>query len=418
MGILRTSTIIPAPARLDVSRRSDFVGQIQSWSARLRDHQRCIRVLDAVRWNGIIEEHFFAAGARELPAVTVDHYRQAVPLERVRARLVDLRQIEREIASHLGRGHAAGRLLLRRCRSAQEALKLIAARGTREFVWLSREIFGSTLGNRVTHERLARLVQWLECAPLSNHVKPTMDAAAAASELHRRLNEHFAPATIRVDISDALSADACAGAGYLKVRRDARFTWTDIDLLEAHEGWAHVGTMLSGLGQPIFNVLAGSVPCVTGTQEGIAVFTEILADACTPERRHRLANRLQAVMMAERGADFLDVYQHFLDRGHDERNAYRNSVRVYRGSLPGAYGPFTKDYSYGLGLIDLTNCLRTQRDDEGQLIPLLFSGKTCLEDLPDLAELHADGLLIAGEYVPPVFDRDNLRRALREMPGW
>jgi len=415
MGEMRLPRSLDCLPCVNTALRSDFVGLLQAWNARLREHQRCIRILDAVRWNGDIEADFFARAAGELPDITADDYRQAVPLERIRDRLLDLRRIERDINARLGTQHAAGRLLLRRCRSAQDALRLIAARGTGEFVWLSREVFGSTLESKTNRDRLTRLISWLEASPPAAGNERRYDADFTAGELERRLNAHFAPETIRVVIADTLNADACAGSGYLKVRRDARFTAGDIDLLEAHEGWAHVGTMLSGRGQPVFGVLAGCAPCVTCTQEGLAVFTEILADACNPARRRRLANRMRAVMMAERGADFLDVFRFFQERGSDDRNAYRNSVRVFRGSLPTGHGPFTKDYSYGLGLIELSSYLRSHPDDD-QLIPLLFSGKTCFDDLPDLAELHGEGLLIAGEYVPPPFkDRARIRQGLREL---
>jgi uncharacterized protein (TIGR02421 family) len=405
-----------AGGRIDVRQRADFLGCLQNWNARLINHLRCIRVLEAVRWRGEVERDFLAHNGQLLPRVGVDDYRAVEPRINVPDRLADLRRLEQEIARRLGAGHPAARLLLRRCRSAQDALRLIAARGTTEFVWLSREIFGSSLASRTTRDRLLRLIAFLEASPDTGFPSERWTAEAAAQELTRRLAAYFSGAAIHVRTSEALSADAAAGPGYLKLRLDATFTNAEIDLLEAHEGWAHLGTMLSGQRQPIFSLLAKCAPCVTATQEGLAVLTELAAGVCHPLRRRRLAARLRAVMMAEDGADFLDVYRFFQEQlGHD-RDAYRHACRVFRGSLPHGVGPFTKDLSYGLGLLELTAHLRTLGDDEGRAIPLIFSGKTCLDDLPDLTALQAEGLLIAGEFIPPPFrDRRQCRQALRDL---
>ncbi len=377
-----------------------------------------MRVLEAVRWHDDVESDFFARGCLELPRVMARDYRRYPSSTNLPERLADLRRLEREIAGQLGRDHPAASLLLRRCRSAQVALRLIAARGTREFAGLSRQLFGSSLSSASLRTRLLRLIRFFEAVPETDADSTLMSAEIAADILRERLHQYFGETSIDVRVANTLVADACAGGGYLKLRRGATFTAGDIDLLEAHEGWAHLGTMQSGLRQPIFTVLAKSSPCTTTTQEGLAVLTEIMVGACHSRRRQRLACRLRAVMMAEEGADFLEVF-HFLRKSNDDRRAYQQAARVFRGSLPSGIGPFTKDLSYGIGLLELIERLQSLPESDRQTLPLLLSGKTCLSDLNDLEAIHNEGLLIAGEFIPPPFrNLAGFRRALAAATAW
>jgi uncharacterized protein (TIGR02421 family) len=398
-------------ARIDTTRRTEYLGAIQEWNARLIAAQRPIRVLEAVRWPDEVQRDFFARGGRELPTIGRDDYRrQSIRFDH-RAKTAELQSLASEIRCRLGRDDPAARLLICRCRSYRDAARLIVARGTPSFGQQSRELYGSSRPCR-ERERLRRLIRFLEAPSAASNVGELLAAPAAAAELSRRLGAHFDGAPVRVRLVAQLTSDACAGSTYLKLRRDAVFTQGDIRLLEAHEGWAHLGTALNGRGQPILPVLGKPAPHATATQEGLAVFMEFAAGACHSQRRMRLASRLRAVMMAEDGADFLQVYRFLCERGHGEVEAYRASARVFRGALPQGMGPFTKDLSYGFGLLSVANRLRDMAADPVSLT-LLFSGKVDLDEVPDLADLHAQGLLAAGEFIPPPFQHESgLQQAL------
>jgi uncharacterized protein (TIGR02421 family) len=177
-----------------------------------------------------------------------------------------------------------------------------------------------------------------------------------------------------------------------------------VRLLEVHEGWVHLGTALNGQRQPVCTFLARSAPSSTLTQEGLAVLTELLAFASHPARVRRLANRVEAVALAEGGANFLDVYSFFLRQGYAPRDAYHQAVRVFRGSLPEGCGPFTKDLCYSKGLALVYNFLRLAvRRGKANLIPLLFCGKTHLGEVKQLAQLVEEGLVAPPRYLPPPF---------------
>jgi hypothetical protein len=107
--------------------------------------------------------------------------------------------------------------------------------------------------------------------------------------------------------------------------------------------------------------------------------------------------------MAEQGADFLEVFGFFRDQGLSEDASYNNATRIFRGSTPDG-GPFTKDLVYSKGFVLVYNFMRlaVSRGVPGR-IPLLFCGKTRLEDMRTLADLVQEGIVEPPRFVPERF---------------
>jgi hypothetical protein len=107
--------------------------------------------------------------------------------------------------------------------------------------------------------------------------------------------------------------------------------------------------------------------------------------------------------MAEDGANFFDVFEFYREQGMDEEDSFQSTMRVFRGSTPDG-GPYTKDLSYSKGFILIYNFMRlaVQRGLVNR-IPLLFVGKTTLEDVHILADLQDEGMIVPPKYVPPQF---------------
>ncbi|MGE4475619.1 MAG: flavohemoglobin expression-modulating QEGLA motif protein, partial [Stutzerimonas sp.] len=232
-----------------------------------------------------------------------------------------------------------------------------------------------------------------------------LNAQQAVELLQRRLDAVFGEGegVIRVFESDGILADAAAGADYIKIRSDALFNERDIRALEVHEGLVHVGTTLNGQNQPICTFLAKGPPSSTVTQEGLAILMEVIAFASYPTRLRKLTNRTRAIHMAEEGADFLEVFAFFRDQGYAEDECYSNASRVFRGSTPAGL-PFTKDLSYLKGFIMIYNYIQLAvRKGRLEQIPLLFCGKTTLEDMRTLRQLVDEGMVVPPKYLPPQF---------------
>jgi uncharacterized protein (TIGR02421 family) len=230
------------------------------------------------------------------------------------------------------------------------------------------------------------------------------DSQAVVDELDRRFRAYFHDHTPHVKLDDGIVADAAAGNYYVKSRVGARFTRRDVDQLEVHEGWVHIGTTLNGQSQPVARWLAKGPPCTVEVQEGLAVLMEMLTFRMTPRRARKLNDRIVACDMAEQGADFRTVYGYFRDQGLEGLDAFRQAQRIYRGGVVEGGACFTKDVVYMRGFVRIYSFLRSAiRLGRPDLVRYLFVGKVMLDDLPLLARLHDDGLLEPPRHVPPPF---------------
>jgi uncharacterized protein (TIGR02421 family) len=391
---------------------------VRALSDRIVAAQRPLRILPAIHWGEAVEAAFFAAGARELPPVTTDTYlANPLPFDPA-AKTEELRAIERDVDHRLGRGDPSADLLRRRCEEYREVVGLLTARGTPAFAAISSRLFqtaATTLETRAVTALFAALAPGDPTRP--ENLRKIFDAPEAVRILADRLRPVIPPdCRIRVTLCDRIVADAAAGCGYVKLRRRAVFSVLDLALLEFHEGWVHLGTTLNGLRQPVLTALAKGPPSTAATQEGLAVLCELLAGVCHAGRLARLWRRTQAVRMAEAGADFLQVYRHFLKFTDEPGDSYQQAVRVFRGSLPAGCGPFAKDLCYALGLSRVLAALSPAAAAGHDDAMLLFSGKTAIAELGTLGRLHEARLVARPGIVPPPFlDRRALAQRLTAL---
>ena len=384
---------------------------VRDLSDRLVAAQAELRVLDAVKWDDGVRRRFEAAGCREQPDVDRDYY-AARPLSFDPA---DLRErflaLEAEITAALGGVSPTAVIMKRNCENYRLALDLIEARGTPAFGSLSALLYGTAdeafhLGGptlRDFADIMETALSNLEPSLLDDAEPHAICGAEAVGVLQEMLDASMGSGLVDVKVDDGIVADAAAGSSYVKLRADATFSERDLALLEAHEGWVHVGTTQNGLAQPVCTFLGKAPPPTTVTQEGLAVLTEILSQRSHPSRLQWIVNRVRAVQWASEGATFLEVWERFRTNGLTEDEAWQTTARVFRGST--ATGPpFTKDLAYGKGLV-LTYVYVRLAVRQGQLhrIPMLFCGKVDVRNLGMLSHLFDEGLVEGPRFVPPPF---------------
>jgi uncharacterized protein (TIGR02421 family) len=387
---------------------------VHSLSARVVRAQRPIRILNSIKWDPRIKEAFFKAKFKKLPHITPDYYLQnnPLPFDPI-VKNEEFYDLERDIRKHLGQFSAVGHIMRRMCREYREVVRMLSVRGKPEFTKISQELYGSSedafYAGAPNLKDLAQMV----CNALLNlqTLAPTeRDEKNYSSEdvvaiLQKRMSHYFKGThkPIRVKLSDGIIADASAGADTIRIRRGVYFSDRDLRALEVHEGWVHVGTTLNGLEQPICTFLSKGPPSSSVTQEGLAIIIEIFTFSSYPARVRRLTDRILAVHMAEKGANFIEVFDFYREQGFSDDAAYTNAMRIFRGSLPTG-GPFTKDLVYSKGFILIYNYIRLAiRQGSVNHIPLLFTGKTTLQDLHLLADLIDEGLVTPPKFLPPPF---------------
>lgn len=397
---------------MDTSNFTPYEQIIHELSERLVEAQKPIRILNAVKWPSEVQARFFAKKFKEPPQVSADTYAQNPLYFDPEEKTEEFYALERDIRRQLGQFSGIANIMLRMCREYREVIRLISARGTGEFSKISQELYGSAqdafYAGAPTLRDLAKLVSTTLSLGSPTH-DPLNEKCYTSEEavhlLRDRLARYFndPDEQVHVKLSDEILADASAGAEWIKLRSDAMFSERELRVLEVHEGWVHVGTTLNGLAQPICTFLSKGPPSSTLNQEGLAIIMEIFTFSSYPQRVQRLTHRVTAIDMVEQGAEFLDVFRFYQEQGFPDEDSYNASVRVFRGCLLDK-GPFTKDLSYSKGFVLIYNYIRLAiKNGLAHHIPLLFLGKTTLEDLPILFDLLQQGIVAPPKYLPPQF---------------
>ena len=398
----------------------EYQQTIRALSERIVQAQTPIRVLDAIKWDDAVGKAFLKGKGKVMPAVDRAYYdNRPLPFDSAGKKL-EFQNIERDITRQLGQFNPVGQIMRRMCKEYRMVIRMLEARGTADFGLISQELYGAAsdafhAGDPTLADLGLMLSDYLNNIDNRGDLKDeakTLTARDAVLLLQERLAAVFGDETIRVFESDGIVADAAAGADYIKIRSDALFNSRDVRALEVHEGMVHVATTLNGLNQPFCTFLAKGPPSSTVTQEGLAILMEVISFISYPSRLRKLTNRSRAIHMAEEGADFLDIYRFYREQGFSEQSSYTNGSRVFRGSTPDGL-PFTKDLSYLKGFILIYNYIQLAvRKGKLEQIPLLFSGKTTLEDMRTLRQLVDEGLVVPPKYLPPQF------RDLNALSAW
>ncbi len=230
---------------------------LRTLSDRLVEAQRPIRILDAVKWDEGVRNEFFRRNGEELPKVDRDYYSNRVPGFNIDDKLSELLDIELDTKRMLGEFNPVGKIIRRMALEYSDAVRMIQARGTKDFSRWSRDLYGSAhdvfYQGEPTMAEFGRLIVG-DLANIADSKQLPVDeknieSADAVKILQERLDKSFPHPTnpLTVKLSDGIVSDAAAGSDYIKLKAEAKFSDRDLRLLEAHEGWVHVGTTMNGL---------------------------------------------------------------------------------------------------------------------------------------------------------------------------
>jgi uncharacterized protein (TIGR02421 family) len=240
------------------------------------------------------------------------------------------------------------------------------------------------------------------------HVDVIADSPATElrEELVQALDAFFGRGVIRVEVDPDLTAKAAAGATRIRLCAAASFTSYDRHQLLAHEAFVHSLTALNGRAQPHLTSLARTSPRVTATQEGLAVFAELMSGSIDIARLKRISLRILAIDMALGGADFVEVFRYFHAQGQGVADSFHSAQRVFRGVPLTGGAAFTKDNVYLSGLLTVHTYFRWAFS-QGRLDLLrnLFAGKLALTDVIALQPAFDSGFIAQPKYLPAWMQR-------------
>lgn len=376
--------------------------QVAALDRRLTVAVRGVRILRTVALSPEAARTFLEAHAAGRPRLPRPAY-QAPDLSAERAELD-------AIAAEIPRSHPLGGYLERAVGAWYAAMLMLEALGTPRAGEISRQLYGcpDDLIPGTTLSSAAAAREFVEVASELGSELPdpaelhNIDAATLQDELVVALDAFFGPGAVAVELDPALGAKAAAGAGRIRLRSGSRFSAYDRHQLLAHEAFVHTLTARNGMRQPALGSLARTSPHATATQEGLAVFAELISGGMDLARLKRISLRILGVEMALAGADFIEVFRFFLAQGQDAVDSYSSTARVFRGVPMGGGSAFAKDTVYLHGLLSVHTFFRwALRGRRLALMRRLFAGKMALRDALDFEPWFECGFLAEPERLPP-----------------
>ncbi|HVJ63494.1 MAG TPA: flavohemoglobin expression-modulating QEGLA motif protein [Tahibacter sp.] len=375
---------------------------------RLVAATRGIRLLQAVSWPASAQHQFcsdWQRGERRLPNIA---YRAPG--------LADERRELAAIRDEADAGHPVGQYLRSSAESWHVATELLDAVGTAAVTEHSERLYGrpddklpgAELTNLDAAKHFIGLAVELDQDLGSNDADYCIPAEVLRVELQQQLDAFFHSHKVDVEIDPDLIAKAAAGPTRIRLRSATCFTEYDRHQLIEHEAFVHSLTGLNGREQPNLKSLSRSSPRVTATQEGLAVFAELMSGSIDIERMKRISLRIVAIHMALEGADFIEVFRYFLDLGQTEADSFSSAQRVFRGVPVTGGSAFTKDNVYLHGLMTVHTFFRwALKHRRLPLCSALFAGKMTLHDVIALEPYFANGYIAQPLYLPPWARRAN-----------
>jgi uncharacterized protein (TIGR02421 family) len=387
--------------------------KIKRLSLRIVDAQKPIRILEAVKLPPYVTQELRKSAFKDIPKVGPEDYRTHNELGfDPEEKQTELRAIIADVKQQLGEDDAIGNILGKVAGEYLTVIEMLKNRGGKGFWEQSRKLYGSPKDHLYNDTNTISDLGKMMYEILTNITvfdpseKPKEDLTAddVVEKLNRRFEGYFPDGSVKAKLSDGIIADAAAGGDTVKIRSDSMFSNRDVDILEVHEGWVHVGTTQNGSNQHVAKWLSKGPPRCASTQEGLAVIMEIFTFRSYPRRAKQINDRIIAIEKAEEGANILDLIEFYRTEGYSEEDCLQNAKRICRGGSLEGGAPFTKDIAYCKGFIENYNFMRSAvRAGKPKLLPFLFVGKIHVDDIPVLYQKYEEGIIDPPKYLPPLF---------------
>ena len=335
-----------------------------------------VKILRHISWPPEVKYQFFKQNCQKLPEHSYPKFDSK-----------ELDQILLKIDGQLG-DTKYDLWLKNKLEDISLSANMLKASGTKTFFDISSKIYG--LPSTLIHdgqtkpldlsEQFYQIINSIDKTKLELSKSSKISSHDVAKQISSKVSDYFGEFAPKISIVKHLSAKATATSKKIKIREDGIFYQSDIDQLINHEAFIHVATTINGRKQNKMKILGSNYGAITKTQEGLAVFSEFITGSIDIDRMRRISDRVKAIHMAIDGADFIEIYRYFVDKGISRNQAFENSRRVFRGGVLSGKYPFTKDLVYLDGFIRVYNFFRSS----------ISQGKIeCIEAIEESMEVAA-----------------------------
>ena len=357
-----------------------------------------VKILRHISWPPEVKYQFFKQNCQKLPEHSYPKFDST-----------DLDRILLDIDGQLG-DTKYDLWLKNKLEDISLSANMLKSSGTKTFFDISSKIYG--LPSTLIHDgqtkpldlsgQFYQIINSIDKTKLKLSKSSKISSHDVAKQISSTVSDYFGEFAPKTSVVKHLSAKATATSKKIKIREDGVFYQSDVDQLINHEAFIHVATTINGRKQNKMKILGSNYGAITKTQEGLAVFSEFITGSINIDRMRRISDRVKAIQMAIDGADFIEVYRYFVDKGISRNQAFENSRRVFRGGVLSGKYPFTKDLVYLDGFIRVYNFFRSSiSQGKIECIELLFAGKMELDDLPVVYSMYKDGLVNKPSFIPP-----------------
>ncbi len=368
-----------------------------------------IKVLSRLSWPAEVRTRFLAALAKGSPGLPEVRYETGDLSDNI----TELTSICRDLQ---GDDHPLSTFLRHTAASYVTLCRLLQSAGTPDMLEHALNLYGGPRdplsgGNLNSLDAARHFLEISEEYYRNSKLADSeycLSAQVIKEELTQRLEDVFEAGVVKVVIDPHMASKAAAGATQIRLRGGTSFSEYDLEQLLQHEAFVHSLTALNGRAQPHFKCLSLGAPRTTAAQEGLATFSELVTGAIDISRMERIALRVVATDMALNGADFIEVFQYFINLGQSELESFSSAMRIFRGAPLTGGAAFTKDVVYLHGLMEVHTFFRwAMHHQRLGLCRHFFSGRMTIGDTIQLAPLFADGTLTGPRYLPPWMVRTN-----------
>jgi uncharacterized protein (TIGR02421 family) len=369
---------------------------------------RDVKILSTLSWPKRVQDQYLQGWRAGNPKPPVIEYPKRDYRER--------REALARIAARCDPHHPVGSYLQRTAHSWQIAMRMLEHAGQRKMAEYCAHLYGrpgdriagSSVNNLEAAHHFIRIADEFLAAGALPETEYCLSAHTLKREMELRLAEVFTQDHVRVEVDPDLISKAAAGPTRIRLRAGTCFSEYDLAQLLEHEAFVHSLTALNGRAQRHLGSLGLNSPRITATQEGLAVFAELVTGSIDIQRMKRISLRILAIDMALHGADFTEVFQFFLEHGQSENDSFFSAMRVFRGVPTSGGAAFTKDTVYLHGLLSVHTFFRwALRSHHLGIAKHLFAGKMTLKDVIELEPFFESGYIDPPRYVPPWLLRAN-----------
>ena len=380
--------------------------------SELKEYLRCdaelvkvakeFKILTLIEWPKKVQEQFlsdYKSGNKKNPEIIYKKFQLSEALKTLE-----------HIIQRTNSEHPIAQFLNQTAVSYFYTHKLVENLGQPEMVDYSIKVYGRPgdiiLGSKHTNLDAARFFietanEFGEYHSLEN-LEICLLAETVKEYLETEIKKVITDDPINVYVDENLVPKAAAGVSRVRLRSGTCFTKYDPKQLLEHEVFVHTLTAINGRAQPHLTTLSLGSPRTTATQEGLAVFAELITGSIDVDRLKRIALRVIAIDMALNGADFVQIFEYFLQNKLTQNESFTSTQRIFRGGDPRGKVVFTKDSVYLDGLLHAHSFFRwAMKNVKLDLAKILFAGRMTFDDAEKLAPFAASGLIARPKYLPP-----------------